>query len=332
MTSFDERARGALLGCALGDAMGMPTEMMSRTGIAALFPDGVHTFSTTTKRDVFGRTMRAGEITDDTINTVLVAEMLIESGGVVIAQTYIDKLSAWVHDHPEKSRYVAGPNTLRALDLIAQGTSLKRAGIFGTTNGGAMKISPVGVVRDYRNLSGLVDAVEQVCLPTHNTSAAIACAAAVAAAVSYGVRGAGNLDELWDVAITAADEGFTRGYAFPTVSLPVRLRAVRELVRDSSDGEVERQLQDFYGCGVESVETAPAVFAVVSIAEGDPQRAASIAAGLGGDTDTIGAIAAAICGSLHPELISNEAVRLLADVNDIDFDGLAAGLVAVADR
>ena len=79
--SFVERAWGVLAGCAVGDAMGMPTEMMSREDIAELFPDGVRELSASTARDAFGRKLRAGEITDDTVHTVLVAPVPHRVGG-----------------------------------------------------------------------------------------------------------------------------------------------------------------------------------------------------------------------------------------------------------
>ncbi len=328
--SFVERAWGVLAGCAVGDAMGMPTEMMSREDIAELFPDGVRELSASTARDAFGRKLRAGEITDDTVNTVLVARCLIESGGAINARAYIDHLESWVDEHRETSRSVVGPNTMRALSAIKEGAPLERAGIFGTTNGGAMKISPVGIVRDYHDLADLVDAVEQVCLPTHNTGAAIACASAVAAAVSCAVRGRGDAGELWDVALAAAEMGERRGYAFPCASVTARMRAVRDLVEHEPAQEALRQLQEFYGMGVESVETAPAVLAVVTLAGGDPWEAACLAAGSGGDTDTIGAIATAICGGLNPCQVPREVVATIEDVNELDLGALAHSLAHLA--
>lgn len=328
--TLKERVHGVLAGCAVGDAMGMPTEMMSRIDIAELFPGGLHEFHATTSRDSFGRTMRAGEITDDTINTILVTQMLTESNGNVDAHLYIDRLQAWIRDNPNKSKSVAGPNTMKALDAISRGTPLECAGIFGTTNGGAMKISPIGVVRSHEHLTELIDAVEQICIPTHNTSAAIACASAVAASVSYALRGTGDLDELWEVALAAADEGERRGYPFPTASVSRRMRAVRELMSGVDADEALHQLQTFYGMGVESVETAPAALAIVTLAQGNPWEAACLAASAGGDTDTIGAIATAICGALNPREIPAKAIRTIEEVNSLDLTTLADSLTRVA--
>ena len=56
-------------------------------------------------------------------------------------------------------------------------------------------------------------------------------------------------------------------------------------------------IADLVGTGVASQQSVPAAFAVLEVAEGDPWQAAVISANLGGDTDTIGAIAAGMAGA-----------------------------------
>ena len=41
---MENRITGLLIGCAYGDAMGMPSEMMSRRTLKKAFPNGVHEF------------------------------------------------------------------------------------------------------------------------------------------------------------------------------------------------------------------------------------------------------------------------------------------------
>ena len=66
-----ERIKGCLIGCAYGDAMGMPSEMMKPELIKELFPDGISKLEPSTSRDFIGRRFKAGEVTDDTVNTIL---------------------------------------------------------------------------------------------------------------------------------------------------------------------------------------------------------------------------------------------------------------------
>lgn len=326
---MQKRIWGVLVGGACGDAMGMATEMMSRQDIAAEFPDGVKQFYPASKRDVFGRRFRAGEITDDTINTVLVAQMLIDTGGRPDTMRYLAYLEKWMEENKEKSSLVAGPSTVRALEAIKKGMPIERAGIFGTTNGSAMKISPIGIISDYRDMEQLTDNVEQICRPTHNTSVAIAGATVVAACVSYGVRGGGDIKELWEIVLAAVESGGRRGYPFPTVLLRRRIEAVRELTAVKPKEMVLRELTDFYGTGVETIESIPAALAVIQLAGGNAWEAACLSAELGGDTDTIGAISAAICGGIRPEFPAGTA-ETLESVNDLHLDELAAQLLPYA--
>ena len=73
----------------------------------------------------------------------------------------------------------------------------------------------------------------------------------------------------------------------------------------------------------------PAAFAVLEVAEGDPWQAAVISANLGGDTDTIGAIAAGMAGACAGTAELPE--QRIAELRGIDLDevrALAADLVA----
>lgn len=82
-------------------------------------------------------------------------------------------MSDW-NENSGVSAYVSGPSTLKALDKIAKGVPVEEAGVTGTTNGAAMKIAPIGIVSDYREMQNLIKNVYQICLPTHNTKIAIA--------------------------------------------------------------------------------------------------------------------------------------------------------------
>src|SRR4029077_5044012 len=84
-----------------------------------------------------------------------------------------------------------GPSTRLAIAALRDGADPAEAGRFGTTNGAAMRIAPVGVAVPCRDLAALVDSVVAASFVTHNTGVALAGAAAVAAAVSAGVGGAG---------------------------------------------------------------------------------------------------------------------------------------------
>lgn len=326
MNELFERVKGALVGCAYGDAMGMPTEFMRREDILELFPDGVDTFYASTDRDFLGRKMQAGEVTDDTINTVLIIQMLIDYKGEISSEGYLKYLQEWVKEHPEKNDVVSGPSTKRALAALENGTPLEKAGILGTTNGSAMKISPIGIVSDYRDLNQLVENVYKICMPTHNNAMAIAGASAIAACVSYCIRGGKDIEDLWKLALEAAKLGKKKGFQMTSASLERRIQTIKKLVDTQPYDVVIDELQNLYGTGVETIETIPSVLAVVQLANGDPTKSARISANIGADTDTIGAISTAICGAMNQSFDSKD-IELLETVNQLNFDELAKQLL-----
>jgi ADP-ribosylglycohydrolase len=66
----------------------------------------------------------------------------------------------------------------------------------------------------------------------------------------------------------------------------------------------------------------------VVLAGGEPMRAMRLAAGLGGDADTLASLAGSICGALRGiEGFDAELARTVEAVNGLDLRGLAAGLV-----
>ena len=81
------------------------------------------------------------------------------------------------------------------------------------------------------------------------------------------------------------------------------------------------------GTGLPIADSVPSAFAMLALSEGDPVRCARLAANLGGDTDTIGSMATAICGALRgPGAFPAEQINLIARINGIDFERLAEDL------
>ena len=81
------------------------------------------------------------------------------------------------------------------------------------------------------------------------------------------------------------------------------------------------------GAGTSTIESVPCAIALVELAQTDPNRCAVLCANLGGDTDTIGAMATAICGALHGVNAIDPALKAELDaVNQLDFNRYATAL------
>ncbi|MDX8479612.1 ADP-ribosylglycohydrolase family protein [Mesorhizobium sp. VK24D] len=291
-----DRAMGALIGGALGDALGMPTQLLSPARIAELYGH-VEDFVAPVADHPVSKGLPAGAITDDTEQALLLGRILVSSGDRFDHARWVNALLDWERDVKARGSYdLLGPSTKRAIDAINEGVPAEEAGRSGDTNGAAMRIAPVGIMMPPEPLEALVAKVAETCRATHNTSIAIASAAAVAAAVSSGLA-CGDWRAASERAVAAPVLGATLGNWVTGGDIAARIALAQQLVRGKSEKEATRLIVDLIGTGVASQESVPAAFAVLEVAQGDAWRAAVISANLGGDTDTIGAIAAGMAGA-----------------------------------
>ncbi len=324
-----ERIKGALIGAAYGDAFGMPSEMWPPEKIRESFGE-IATFLPGREEHEISRGFRAGEVTDDTMNLALVAEMLWENGGRVSPELFVQKLRAWA-EKCGKSKKVIGPSTAAAFARLDEGVPMELTGKSGTTNGGAMKILPVGLVNADGSLEELVGQVHLLCLPTHNTSTAISGACAVAAAGACAVKGERDIKKILEYAAEAAKAGETRGFLVSAPSVPARIRLAEEIVeRAESMKEAAQAMYRLIGTGLPAAECVPTALGLFYLAGGEPCLCARLSANIGGDTDTIGAIACGICGAYKGAgAFPEEEIRLLERVNGLDFEKMADRTAAV---
>jgi len=320
--SAHDRALAALIGLAIGDALGMPTQLMSREQVAARY-GSIMTFLPAADNHPLAAGMPAASITDDTEQALLTARLIIEGRGHVEPATFARELVAWEDGMRAKgSLDLLGPSTKRAVDAVVAGESLEEAGRYGTTNGAAMRVTPVGLARSTRDLPALVDLVVEVSLVSHNTGIALAGAAAVAAAVSAGIDGVDPIP----AAIEAAELAATRGHWVAGGDVGRRILWARTLADPTN---VERSLDDIYrlvGTSLATQESVPAAFALLALFPDDPWSAVRAAATLGGDSDTIGAIAGAIGGAVHGSW-PTAAVETVLAANNLDLLPVVYGLL-----
>ncbi|MEU1345067.1 ADP-ribosylglycohydrolase family protein [Streptomyces sp. NPDC005827] len=329
MTDRLDRALGAFYGLALGDALGMPTQVMSRQDVVRVY-GAITGFASARPDNPVSAGMPAGSVTDDTEQAVLVGRLLVEGGGRIDPLRLADELLGWEREMKAKGSFdLLGPSTKAALDAVARGVPPREAGRNGTTNGAAMRVTPVGIAFAADPLDPFVDRVVESCQVTHDTTIGIAGAAAVAAAVSTGVGG-GSLGKAVTAAVTAARAGARRGHWVAGADIAARIEWAWELVRGLPESTALDRVVALVGTSVASQESVPAAFAVLALADGDPWRTALLAANLGGDSDTIGAIAGAVAGSVAGlSALPAEAVRTLRAVNSLDLEPLTARLLAL---
>lgn len=322
---MNARAEGTLIGLALGDALGMPTQMLTRARITELF--GVlDRFHPGPPENPISPGQLPGTVTDDTEQAVILARLLIDGGGVVDLASFATALSDWHQAMAARgSLDLLGPSTLRAIEAYRAGTPAEDTGRWGDTNGAAMRVAPLGIAHRVFPIGAFVDEVAAVNLLTHNTRIANAGAAAIGAAVSAGIDGA-DIRDVLEVAVEAAEEGARRGHPTPGASVPHRIRWALSLAVGPDPLDA---IETLVGTSVATQEAVPAALAIVAAYRDDPWGGVLAAAGLGGDSDTVAAMAGAVLGSIHGvEAFPVDEVAHLELVNpDLHLRSLATRLM-----
>ena len=326
-----DRALAAFRGLALGDALGMPTQSMSRADILADHGP-INGFVDAGPRQRIAAGMPAGSVTDDTEQAVLLAELLVEGRGTVEPTVLADRLLAWERRMRERgSLDLLGPSTSAALKRLREGVPAAEAGRYGATNGAAMRITPVGIACDVSDLRSFVDVVAATGAPTHNTGLGIAAAAAVGAAVSAGVGGAGLRDAV-EVAVAAADEGGRRGHWVAGGTIAARLRWAVPYLAGLGDRARDRALSEVIGTSVAAQESVVAALALAALGD-EPWPTLCRATSLGGDTDTVAAMAGAVLGAVHGGAAwPDAAVATVERVNALDLAPVVGALLDLRAR
>jgi ADP-ribosyl-[dinitrogen reductase] hydrolase len=268
---------GAILGCALGDAVGLPYEgLPKRRGVRLLG-----------EPDRFRFVFRHGMVSDDTEHTCMVAQSLCEcpSDADVFARCLARRLRWWLLGVPAG----IGFGTLRSILKLWLGFSPQRSGVFSAGNGPAMRSAVLGAAID--DLVVLERFVYASTIITHSDPKAFHGAFAVAVAAWCAKRG---LD-------SAAD--FFRQYR----SLPGDVQSdewdalLLRLEKSIASGQSTEAFAQEIGCarGVSGYvyHTVPIALHAWLTYLREFGMAVSAVIRCGGDTDTTGAIVGAIVGS-----------------------------------
>lgn len=287
LSSSEDSAVGALIGTFVGDALGMPVEGWSHRRIRESFGE-MDTMVDARKG--------AGTYTDDTQMMVATAKSLIEKEGVDP-----DHLSKCFLKHFDSSRGY-GRGTTRVFEKWKNGVSVDSAagqifdgGSFG--NGGAMRIAPVGISFAGRP-EELIDALEVATGITHahplGLGSAYLQAFLVGEAYCRDSIVGNEAVELVDEAIDHLPDRWNEGDL-----LSRKIASVKELLTRTGEPVEAQKVTETLGCTSKAFESVPSSI-YAAVANGDSfEEALVYSVGLGGDTDTIGAMTGAISGALH---------------------------------
>lgn len=318
-----DRILGTFYGQALGDSMGMPSELWPRSRVKAHFGWIDHFLDGPQENDA-ACYFTACQFTDDTSMALALADAIIECDGRIVPEIIARNILRWADGFDAFNKNIFGPSSKAAMRAIKDGTAIEALENNGVTNGAAMRVSPMGCLLPANNLNDFIEQIALASSPTHKSDVAIAGAVVIAWAVAKAIEGHSwsvIKDQLPAVALAAQTKHIT------TFSASMASRVELALSVASESGGIEARMDKIYnlvGAGVSTIESVPAAVAMVELAETDPNRCAILCANLGGDTDTIGAMATAICGALNGvQAIDEQLKQQLDHKNQLDFAGYA---------
>ncbi|MGW1226679.1 ADP-ribosylglycohydrolase family protein [Streptomyces sp. NPDC001478] len=270
-----DRAAGAVVGSAVGDALGAPFEFGPPGVYTARFPDGVGTMCG-------GGGWDPGEATDDTQMAVLVAESLLERGGLDLPDLFA-RFQRWAAGDPkdiglQTEAVLTGGDPWHLAAALHFQVNGRAAG-----NGSLMRAAPSAV---------------RFAAPDRPTTEARALtmeAARRIAALTHGDRaaweGTAVLHELIRVALDGDD---------PLAAVPDTLALVDAAHRDRwatvlAAGWRPELATEFNGAVWPCLGTA--LWALRTT--GSYEEALASAVDVGGDTDTVAAVTGALAGAVY---------------------------------
>jgi ADP-ribosyl-[dinitrogen reductase] hydrolase len=279
MTDRRDKLAGVLLGAAVGDALGLPREGLSRRRAARLYGSGPlrHRF-------LLGH----GMVSDDAEHACMTAQALLAAGDneTRFARSLAWRLRGWLASMPPG----VGWGTLRAIVKLWLGFPPAWSGVVSAGNGPAMRAPILGayLARTPEHIAPLVRASTRL---THRDPRAEEGALAIALAAAYAVERRPN-----EIDAAALLE-------------EIRGRMTVEPLRDALDTVAEHlargapaaELADALGAGRGvtgfMLHTVPAALFCWLASPGDIRRCVEEVIRLGGDADSTGAIVGALAGA-----------------------------------
>jgi len=323
--------RGILTAYAVGDAMGMPTEFMTRAEISSQlgFVDRLLEPSQSKNHP----NLPKASITDDTEQVCALLEEYSKEDSI---DPYITarRLLRWMKESNAIEKGYIGPSSRMALEAIERGESPEKAGKKGTTCGGVMR-SPAAVLFAAARQRPLAYCIRACLIPTHNNQLAMEPAMAYGYALHAAICGK-DIEEILREAEKGAEVAQTvpdsKGCPQCEASVMARLLHFKELASSfSSPDEIMDFIYYVYGTTLASVDVAAAAMCIFLTAKDDVWLSIRMGASVGGDTDTIAALAGALSAAYalshgQPLNIPKAIISEVLKNNKLDFDRLAERL------
>lgn len=324
---FYEKTYGCLAGVLLGDAMGMPTEMLTPEEIKEYY--GTITTFVRAIPEHPSNVLEPGSITDDSLQTLFIINFILKYDQIEM-NAFSTEMKKWASQEKILEKHFFGPSTKKAITRLLNNEDPRETGNRNVTNGAAMRIAPIGVINVGNIKQAVYDAIE-VTMPTHGGQPSIEGAAAIAAAISNAMNKDSSIESIVNASLSGVKLASKLGLGKKVVSPSVekRIKMAIKIAKQYKDVfRIARELYDIIGFGMHIAETVPAAIGMFVGSKGNPIKAITAIVNTGGDTDTIASIVGAISGAYRGISAFNMTyIKKIEQINNIDLEKLSKKLV-----
>ena len=296
-----DKIAGALYGMALGDAMGMPAELWGRERARKFFGGKITGFIDGPKENDVAFNYDKAQFTDDTGQALVLLDSLKATDYKPDAADIAKRMLEWAEKENAFENNILGPTSKVALANFRDGVDASAITNKALSNGSSMRIAPIGCLFTPDQRTELIDYV-------------------------YGVASAivnNDFEQVLSDILSVEEAGYEKGCETFSPRLAERVKIGVQIAKEYADDAdtFSKKIYDVIGSGVGIIESVPAAISIAYYTQ-DPNECCLMCANLGGDTDTIGAMATAICGAFTGySKINPEYTELLRVQNsETDFD------------
>jgi ADP-ribosylglycohydrolase len=278
--TLKDRCIGAIAGFAIGDALGMPAEFLSREQIGRYYGKPIVDFICAHPGHA-NDSLPPGSYTDNTQTMLAIAESLIECKRMDPAKQADSLLFWYLNTVPHRT---PSTSNIQACKHLSMGRPWNKSGVYSSGNAAAMRMTPIGIFF-HRSPETLTRAALDNCIITHTEPRALAASLSVAyltARLLQSDERSWPADQVLETAdrIAHLDEDFAAVLRWTTqiTHLPPK-EALFEI-----------------GTSSDAIETVPAAIYCFLKYPGDFSGAVLAAVNAGEAADSIGALAGSFIG------------------------------------
>lgn len=295
-----DKVRGAIVGVAIGDALGMPAESLNPKTIEKYYK-WIESYRTPNPKTGTWHKLKRGQWTDDTQLTIAIGESIVRKNGIDFNDMAESHINAF-----RNSRRGWGKATIQGCQKMMSGTNWWQAGNPNAAgNGPPMKIAPVGVLYglDKINHLEMINACINISKMTHGDPRAIIGAILQAYLIGMALK-VNDIETLKGYILQLdsmcaklenADEMSWDIYSEQSLTFQIDRLDLEGKLKEADDSSIRKT----FGARAFINESLPFTYAMILKYGQNLKICMEHIINQGGDSDTTGAMAGAILGAFY---------------------------------